>query len=613
MSQTPLNQKDQKKNNKKLNPFFTLIGRRDTPLSIYEEEQVQSPFRTIIKSFSENKVGMIALGCFIIILLTVTIGPLIHPIDLGHADSTQVNIAPGLSLMRVPSELDGNIRQISIGPAFSIGLSNDGQVYAWGNTRITRTINMDQIPSNMGNVVQIAAGHDHAVALNSQGQLFGWGSNRMQQLNFPHEVTSGNRIKSIHAGFQITVIITNDGYTYLVGNDRAYDFSPMHSYQGQIKDVAISAEHIVGLTFDNEVVHLGRRQTAFSNIPTNMGKVVGIASTASTLAAINDRGEVFVWGNPSGVRGEARVPEFEGRAVSIAGGRHHYVAKTDRGEIIAWGSNFNGQTDISRRVKGATNITSIFVGSNQNYAITEDGRAKTWGLRGYLMGTDELGRCTFTRLLHGGRMTMTVGAVAVVIQTIIGVSLGGISAYFGGKTDVFIQRISEIVSSIPFLPIAMILSSFIGNALTQAQRVYLIMVILGVLTWPGLYRLVRGQVFTVREQEYVTAAKIVGINEFRIIFRHILPNVMTVIVISMTFGFSGSMLTESALSFLGFGILPPTPTWGNMLNGARNSVVIQNFWWRWVFPSIALSMCVICINMIGEAFRDAIDPKSRER
>ena len=177
----------------------------------------------------------------------------------------------------------------------------------------------------------------------------------------------------------------------------------------------------------------------------------------------------------------------------------------------------------------------------------------------------------------------------------------------------FLQRVAEVVGSLPTIPFLMILSSFIGNKLPPAQRIRMIMILLGIMGWTGLQRLVRAQVLSVREQEYVTAARAVGIKRNGIIFKHILPNIISVIIVSVTISFGTSMLTESTLSYLGFGVQPPQPTWGNMLRGANDSVVIQNFWWRWVFPGLILSICVICINLIGEGLRDAIDPKSQER
>ena len=142
---------------------------------------------------------------------------------------------------------------------------------------------------------------------------------------------------------------------------------------------------------------------------------------------------------------------------------------------------------------------------------------------------------------------------------------------------------------------------------------YIIMVVLGVLSWTGTCRLVRAQILAQREMEYVTAAKAMGIKEMAIVFRHILPNVFSLLLVSMTLDFATCMLTESTLSYLGFGIPLPTPTWGNLLNGANNSVVIQQYWWRWVFPAVIFGACTICINLIGDGLRDAIDPKSVER
>ena len=148
--------------------------------------------------------------------------------------------------------------------------------------------------------------------------------------------------------------------------------------------------------------------------------------------------------------------------------------------------------------------------------------------------------------------------------------------------------------------------------LSETTRIFIIMCILGVLTWPGLARLVRGQVLVARESEYVTAAKAMGVKESVIAFKHILPNVMSVILVSLMLDFGTCMLTESSLSYLGFGVQQPQPTWGNMLYGANNSLVIQNYWWQWVFPAIFLAIATISINIIGDTLRDVLDPKSSQ-
>ena len=208
---------------------------------------------------------------------------------------------------------------------------------------------------------------------------------------------------------------------------------------------------------------------------------------------------------------------------------------------------------------------------------------------------------------------MTIGAISVVISTIIGIIIGGVSGFFGGWVDILLQRITEIVASLPFLPMAMILTSIIGNSMSENARIVLMMAVLGFLSWPSLARLVRAQVLAEREKEFVTAANAMGVKKSSIVFKHIIPNVISVIIVSATLDFASCMLTESTLSFLGFGVKLPRPTWGNMLNGCVNSVVIKTYWWRWVFPAIMLSICVICINMVGDGLRDAIYPKSNER
>lgn len=600
---------DNKKNNQKKKSFLHLLfinlfgGKKK--MDVFEEE-IQSPWQTVRSTFKDDKVAMTAFITFLVIVAIVLVGPVVHPIDLSFSETSQQNVEPGLDLMKVPESLKGKVQDIAIGPTFSVGVSTDGKLYIWGKTRISSTINVKKIPADMGNITKVAAGFDHILALNDEGKLFAWGNDRQRQISIPPELGSAN-IVDIAAGYQNSIVLTEDGHVHYFGNSMNNDYDEFHSYQGQLKKVKATSDAVVGLTFDGQVVYLGNQQNAYSNVPKDMGNVIDIATTASTMAALNDQGQVFVWGNVS-EKGEGRVPKTESKIVSIQGGRYHYTALTENKDVVAWGSNFYKQSTVPKEVIDA-NIDRVYTGFYQNYAITTEGKVLTWGLKGYLFGSDELGRDIFTRLLNGGRMSITIGAVSVIISTIIGVIVGGVSGYFGGKIDMVLQRLSEMVASLPFLPFAMILSALIGNAMTSNERIFMIMVILGLLSWTGLQRLVRAQVLSVREQEYVVAARAVGIKERHIIFKHILPNVISVIIVSATLSFAGSMLTEATLSYLGFGVQAPQPTWGNMLYGANNSIVIQNYWWRWVFASIILSISVISVNTVGDGLRDAIDPK----
>ena len=328
------------------------------------------------------------------------------------------------------------------------------------------------------------------------------------------------------------------------------------------------------------------------------------------MAALSEDGQVFVWGNT--VRGENQIPEFASPVKKIYGGRYHFTALLEDGSVVSWGNNKYHQTEVPASLEGKT-VASLYVSNFQNYAVDTEGNVHTWGLKGFLMGTDDLGRDMLTRIVNGGKVTMTVGAISVVIATILGVLFGGLAGYFGGKVDILVMRIAEIVGGLPFIPFAMILSAVIGTRIDPTQRMYLIMVVLGVLSWVPTCRLVRAQILAQREMEYVTAAKAMGIKEGTIVFRHILPNVISLLIVSMTLDFATCMLTESTLSFLGFGIPLPTPTWGNLLNGANNSIVIQQYWWQWVFPAAIFGVCTICINLIGDGLRDALDPKALGR
>lgn len=605
--------KDNKKKKHSASLLKRLFGGKSKveEMDLMQEELLQSPMRTIIRNFFENKLALGAVIVFLTIFLIVLIGPIFAPTDLNESEETQTNVGPGLSMMSVPKELEGNVKEISTGATFSVGVDNNGKVYVWGKTKISRKIDIAKdMPSQkeLGKVISVAAGYDHVMALNEDGEIISWGSNRMGQTKAPSEV-GRKKIVQIAAGYQMSYALTEGGEIINWGNDNLNDVNVTRKKgNGHIQKIAVSNTTLMALRDDGTVVHMGNQKSDVSRVPEDLTDVVDFAASSNAVAALKEDGSLVIWGKAN--RSEKEVPEMDGKIVSLFGGRLHFTALTDKGNVYSWGDNNYDQVKVPSSLK---NVTAIYGGYYQNYAVTEKGDVKTWGLKGYLLGTDELGRDVFGRLLNGGRMTMTIGAIAVIISTIIGIIIGGISGFFGGWVDIILQRITEIVASLPFLPMAMILNAIIGNSLSEEARIFLIMVILGFLSWPSLARLVRAQVLAEREKEFVTAANAMGVKRSSIVFRHIIPNVISVIIVSATLDFASCMLTESTLSFLGFGVKLPRPTWGNILNGCVSSVVIQNYWWRWVFPAIMLSICVICINLIGDGLRDAIDPKSNEK
>lgn len=600
-----------KKEKKTSGNFFTRLIKRvfygpGRELSILEEEQMQTPIKAIVKSFLGNKIAMVGFVVFMTLFVSVFVYPMMNPLDKSYQEVTQQNVAPGLNMLSVSKKVKNNAVDIAIGSTYSVGVNESGEVYLWGKY----DDKLADIPSNMGKIVQISAGTDHILALNSEGKLYAWGSDRFKQSSIPIDVQLLTNIKQIEAGSQISLALTEDGYVYFWGNSNLIDFNA-DKYQGNIEKIVSNTSVIMALTKDGKVVKLGNKESTFSRIPEDLGNIVDIALTGQVACVVDDQGNVTTWGNSS--KGENKVPEVtEGKIVSLQAGRYHFTALTDQGEVIAWGDDTFNQIDIPNEIKGK-NIVAVHSGYYQNYAVDEDGNTYAWGLKGYLLGTDAYGRDILSRLMAGGRLTMTIGAIAVIIQTVIGVIIGGIAGFYGGKIDNILMRFAEVVNALPFLPFAMILSAIIGGKITELQRIIMIMFILGFLSWPGMARLVRAQVLAEREKEFVTAAKAIGVKERNIIFRHIIPNVIAFVIVSATLSFASSMLTESSLSFLGFGVVEPSPTWGNMLTGSQSSIVISTFWWRWVFPALALSLATISINLIGDGLRDAIDPKSKER
>lgn len=225
------------------------------------------------------------------------------------------------------------------------------------------------------------------------------------------------------------------------------------------------------------------------------------------------------------------------------------------------------------------------------------------------LGTDEQGRDVLYRLFLGGQISLKVGILAACITVVLGSTIGGMAGYYGGKVDNMLMRFAEIVYSLPFMPIMITLSFALMWNVDSSTRIYIVMVLIGLLSWPGLARIVRGQILSLREQEFILATKALGISDKNKIIRHLLPNTLSYIIVNATLQVSGAILTEAGLSFLGLGVIPPTPTWGNMVERARDNHIFMNFPWVWLPPGIMIVLTVVSINLLGEGLRDAFDPK----
>lgn len=264
----------------------------------------------------------------------------------------------------------------------------------------------------------------------------------------------------------------------------------------------------------------------------------------------------------------------------------------------------------------------------EDYALNYDAGAKLWTVfrqnatrvwdsyappsRAHPLGTDKNGMDMLTRLMYGGRVSLVIGFTVVLISGVLGVIFGGLSGYFGGWTDNLIMRLVDIFYCIPSTPLLIILGAAMdGMRLPSRLRILLLILVLGFLGWPSIARMVRGQILSLREQEFMTATESCGLRTSRRIFRHLIPNVIPQLIVTCTMSLGSTILTEATLSFLGLGIKFPFASWGNIMNDVTNAHVLTSYWFVWIPAGVCLMLAVLGFNFVGDGLRDAFDPRMK--
>ena len=612
-----------------LTMFKRLFVRDRADKNILEEEALRTPGKTVLLNLVRNKLAIIGCIGFVFILLFSFVGSRLLPIARTYTELTNSSLRPSTAYLRYPKELNSKeIVKIVSGVSFSVALTSDGNLTVWGSecNRTMRNVSdrIFDVPAEVraANIVDLEAGSRFVVCVDDRGNFYGWGHHGNGQTEMPSMVAQnfrfgGLKIVKMAAGTQWTAVLGSDGNLYVWGSQQARSsFHVPADAVGRIVDFVSGDINMALILEDRTMRVIGMAGTEFAEqLPAELTdgsvRVAQAAATNRNVLVRDEEGALYLWGSVE--NGLNRMPEelSQEKAVSIDAGYKNFVVVDDDGEVFVWGADELGQLKLPRKLNGVTKVFGDFF---QFYAVNDSGRILgAWGNKGYLWGSDQFGRDMFSRVIHGGLISLRVGAIAVFISVVIAIIIGLTSGYFGGWVDHGLMRLADIFESLPFLPIAVTLSFVIGHRLEQDQRLYLIMVIIGVLSWMGLARLIRAQLLLEREKDFVLAARALGIKQRNIMLRHILPNVFNLIIVNITLGYASSLLTEAGLSFLGFGVQEPTPSWGNMLTSAQESTVIQFFWWRWIIPAIFVVAAALSINLIGDALREAMDPRANER
>ncbi|MFD0590986.1 oligopeptide ABC transporter permease [Paenibacillus sp. GCM10027627] len=226
------------------------------------------------------------------------------------------------------------------------------------------------------------------------------------------------------------------------------------------------------------------------------------------------------------------------------------------------------------------------------------------------LGTDSLGRDVLTRVLQAGRISLTVGLASMALSVAIGAALGAVAGYYRGIADQIIMRLADLLLTIPGLPLLFIFGALLSEwKIPTDYRMYIVMLMLSVVGWPGIARMVRSQILSLREREFMQATVVLGLRDRRKLFGHMLPNVTPLLIVISTLSIGGAILSESVLSFFGLGVMAPTPTWGNMIDAANNIIDYEQHPWLWIPPGLCIFTTVIAINLFGDGLRDVLDPR----
>ncbi len=527
------------------------------------------------------KIGMgIYLGMFVFCLLF----SFLLPMDPYQQNMTLKNLSPARNYLSLPKEVEPKeVKKIVSGASFGCALMKSGDVITWGDDGF--------MSEPINNVLDIAAGDHHLVVLYNDHSINLF-TNESVTLS---EIENNQMITHVFASGNATAMLYANGHVQY--SDGTVDNERWDQDQGHVLDVAMN-DHQIALVLDDGRVHMfGEDENEIATVPETLCPVRDMVLSENDALALCQDQRVVTWGESG-----RDVFSVSDKVKMIDASKEALFVLDENNRIRAYGKNTFHETEVPNEP-----FETIYADAYQIYGIHEDIHA--WGHRGFLMGSDAYGRDVFTRLVHGGLVTMSIGWIAVITEMILAVLFGCLAGYYGGKVDGLLMRLAELISGVPFLPLMVTLSAFMKELLPESGRILLVMIVYGCLNAPVLARMIRSVLLSEKEKEYVIAAKLMGANTWHILKKELFPAILPILLVNLTLSYADSMLLESALSFIGFGVAQPYPSWGNLLENAQSAYVLEHCWWQWVLPALCIVICVFGVHVIQEGLRKMCDPK----
>ncbi len=575
-----------------LEPEVELIDKIEGEMRLDDARRVKvlSPGMLVFKRFIRNKLAVVGLGILFFMFTFSFLGPIFSPYE-----QTQVFTGLGSMSKDYAGAIFNEELRYTVAEEESFGNAERAQfLLALGKGEETFSVGND------------------VYYFTSEGE----DTYRIMQLDPVAEELLG-RVNPINGGSLPDGFV--EAYETASDNDQAsFEFDgTMYRITQNRKSFQISTEHDVALA--SLTIYDAYNQEDTEEVNAYPFMLAGERAIADQETEFTVEGQEYA------------IDYQEGRATILTGDGQPYaevsniiVNPLDQNEFLTVDYKnairdavIDREDEVDFTHEDGETITYTISRINQNYYIKRE--TPTTLIRQYEapsaehpLGLDNNGMDVMTRLMYGGRVSLLVGFVVVIIEVVLGVIIGGIAGYFGGAVDTALMRFVDLFNSIPFYPIVIIFGSVMDTLEVEPMtRIFLLMAILGILGWTGVARVVRGQILSLREQDFMVAAEATGIRTSRRIFRHLVPNVMPLLIVQATAGLGGIIISEATLGFLGLGVKYPLASWGSIINVSSDAYVMTNFWFMWIPAGLLILLTVLGFNFVGDGLRDAFDPKMK--